>query len=57
MVKAKLYRQNHTKKHIYTHSQKRKRKKNYICVYKKKKKRRKRTIKSIKNLPMIINSK
>ena len=30
MVKAKLYRQNHTKKHTHTHSQKRKRKENNI---------------------------
>ena len=30
MVKAKLYRQNHTQKHIHTHSQKRKRGKNNI---------------------------
>ena len=34
MVKAKLYRQNHTKKHTHTHSQKEKRKKNiYIYIY------------------------
>ena len=31
MVKAKLYRQNHTKKHTHTHSQKVKRKK-YIYL-------------------------
>ena len=30
MVKAKLYRQNHTKKHTYTHSQKEKKEKIYI---------------------------
>ena len=42
MVKAKLYRQNHTKKHTHTHSQKRKRKK-YIYI----KKKRKRATKSI----------
>ena len=30
MVKAKLYRQNHTKKHTHTHSQKEKKKKIYI---------------------------
>ena len=31
MVKAKLYRKNHTKKHIHTHSQKKKKeKKKYI---------------------------
>ena len=28
MVKAKLYRQNHTKKHTHTHSQKEKKEKN-----------------------------
>ena len=34
MVKAKLYRQNHTKKHTHTHSQKEKKEKYiYICVY------------------------
>ena len=33
MVKAKLYRQNHTKKHTHTHSQKEKKKK-YIYIYK-----------------------
>ena len=32
MVKAKLYRQNHTKKHTHTHSQKEK-KKIYIYIY------------------------
>ena len=37
MVKAKLYRQNHTKKHTHTHSQKEKKEKNiYISIYKKK---------------------
>ena len=30
MAKAKLYRQNNTKKHAYTHSQKEKKKKIYI---------------------------
>ena len=35
MVKAKLYRQNHTKKHTYTHSQKEKKEKNlYIFASK-----------------------
>ena len=34
MVEAKLYRQNHTKKHTHTHK-KRKRKKIYISIYKK----------------------
>ena len=33
MVKAKLYRQNHTKKHVHTHSQKEKKKKN-IYIFK-----------------------
>ena len=32
MVKAKLYRKNHTKKHTHTHSQKEKKKK-YIYIY------------------------
>ena len=44
MVKAKLYRQNHTKKHTHTHSQKEKKEQN-VYIYKK------RT-----NVPMIINS-
>ena len=30
MVKAKLYRQNHTKKHIHTHSQKEKKEKYFF---------------------------
>ena len=34
MVKAKLYRQNHTKKHRHTHSQKEKKeKKIYVYIY------------------------
>ena len=33
MVKAKLYRQNHTKKHTHTHSQKEKKEKTYIYIY------------------------
>ena len=39
MVKAKLYRQNHTKKHTHTHSQKEEKEKIYIyiCIYIKKK--------------------
>ena len=37
MVKAKLYRPNHTKKHTDTHSQKEKREKN-IYIYIKRKK-------------------
>ena len=36
MVKAKLYRQNHTKKHTHTHSQKEKKEKIYMSIYKKK---------------------
>ena len=32
MVKAKLYRQNHTKKHTHTHSQKEKQEKNIYIV-------------------------
>ena len=52
MVKANLYRQNHTKKHTYTQSQKEKKeKKKYIYI------KRKRATKSIKKLPMIISSK
>ena len=42
-MKAKLYRQNHTKKHTHTDSQKVKKEKIYIYIYKK----RKRIIKSI----------
>ena len=37
MVKAKLYRQNHTEKHIHTHSQKEEKEKNCISIYKKEK--------------------
>ena len=44
MVKAKLYRQNHTKKHTHTHSQKEKKEKKKIYRYIK----RKRATKSIK---------
>ena len=34
MVKAKLYKQNHTKKHTHTHSQKKKKEKNiYLSIY------------------------
>ena len=33
MVKAKLYRQNHTKKHPHTHSQKETKEKTYIYIY------------------------
>ena len=43
MVKAKLYRQNHTKKHTHKDSKKVKKEKIYIYIYKK----RKRIIKSI----------
>ena len=32
MVKAKLYRQNYTQKHIYTHSQKQKKENIYISL-------------------------
>ena len=32
MVKAKLYRQNHTKKHTHTHSQKEKKEKNIYII-------------------------
>ena len=35
MVKAKLYRQNHTKKHTHTYSEKEKKEKKYIYMYKK----------------------
>ena len=35
MVKAQLYRQNHTKKHTYTQSQKEKKEKKKIYIYKK----------------------
>ena len=38
MVKAKLYRQNHTKKHTHIPSQKEKKKKKYIYISKYKKK-------------------
>ena len=37
MAKAKLYRQNHTKKHTHTHSQKEKKEKTYIYIKKLKK--------------------
>ena len=43
MVNAKVYRQNHTKKHTHTHSQKEK-KEEYIYI---KKEERKRATKSI----------
>ena len=33
MVKAKLCRQNHTKKHTHTHSQKKNKEKIYIYIY------------------------
>ena len=38
MVKAKVYRQNHSKKHTHTHSQKEKKEKIYIFIDKKKEK-------------------
>ena len=58
MVKAKLYRRSHTKKHTHTHSQKEKKEKNlsiylssiYLSIYK----RRKRATKSI-NKPSNAN--
>ena len=43
MVKAKLYRQNHTKKHTHTHSQKEKKEKKK-SIYKKKGKRATKSI-------------
>ena len=43
MVKTKLYRENHTKKHTHTHSQKEKKEKIYIL------KKRKSVTKSINN--------
>ena len=49
MVKAKLYRQNHTKKHTHTHSQKEKKEKSiyiYIYILKKRKRATKSIIKS-----------
>ena len=33
VVKAYVYRQNHTKKHTYTHSQKEKKENKKICIY------------------------
>ena len=36
MVKAKLYRQNDTKKHTHTHSQREKKEKKYIYIFLKK---------------------
>ena len=44
MVKAKLYRQNNTKKHTHTHSQKEKKEKIYIYLYIKKRKRANKSI-------------
>ena len=44
MVKAKLYRQNYTKKHTHTHSQKGKKEKIYIHIYKTKRKRATKSI-------------
>ena len=35
MAKAKLYRQNHTKKHTHTHSQKEKKENNIYIKFKK----------------------
>ena len=45
MVKANLYRQNHTKKHTHTHSQKEKKEIYvYISIYFKKRKRATKSI-------------
>ena len=47
MVKAKLYRQNHTKKHSHTHSQKEKKEKNIYLYIKKKEEESKQIKKQI----------
>ena len=44
MVKAKLYRQNHTKAHTHAHPQKIKRKKIFVSIYQKKRKRATKSI-------------
>ena len=44
MVKTKLYRQNHTKKHTSTHLQKEKKEKKYLYIYKKERKRATKSI-------------
>ena len=59
MVKAELYRENHTKKHTHTHFQKEKKEKKKIYIYIEKKKKRKRAMKSINkstndNKPQIL---
>ena len=54
MVKANLYRENHTKKYTHTHSQKEKKGNKYIYISIDK---RKRATKSINNLPVIISFK
>ena len=38
MVKAKLYRKNHTKQHTHTHSEKEKKENIYVSIYEKMKK-------------------
>ena len=56
MVKAKLYRQNHTKKHTYTHSQKEKNGEENIYIFKKRKRATKSINKSTKgNKLQILN--
>ena len=56
MVKAKLYRQNCTKKHTHTHSQEEKKEKKNIYIYKKRKRTTKSINKSIKdNKLQILN--
>ena len=55
MTKAKLYRQNHTKKHTHGHSQKEKKGKKFIyikIIFKGRERPNQQT-----NLPMIISSK
>ena len=48
MVKAKLYRQDHTKKHTHTHSQKEKKEKK-IYIYIKKKEESNQSVKKFTN--------
>ena len=55
MVKANLYRQNHTKRHTHTHSQKREKGKKNIYILKKKRKRATKPQQT--NPPMIISTK
>ena len=49
MVKAKLYRQSHTKKHTHTHSEKEKMEKKSIYIFKKKRKSATKSIKKSTN--------